>query len=83
MWIMALTVVTVCVVITVIRAFIGPGTPTRLVALDTVNTLVVVAMVILAVVLDQVIFADVAIIYALLAFVTTLYVAKYVQGKKS
>ena len=39
-------------------------------------------MVVLAAVLEQVIFADIAIVYALLSFVMTLYVARMLEGKK-
>jgi multicomponent Na+:H+ antiporter subunit F len=51
------------------------------VALDAINTLVVAAMIVLGVVFHQFIFIDVAIIYALLSFVGTLYIAKYLGGE--
>jgi multicomponent Na+:H+ antiporter subunit F len=72
----------VCAIIVMVRAFIGPGAPTRLVAFDTVNTLVVASLVIAAMMFNHVIFVDVAIVYALLSFAMTLYVAKYIQGDK-
>jgi multicomponent Na+:H+ antiporter subunit F len=82
MWIAAVVVAVICAVITVIRIFIGPGAPNRLVAVDTFNTLVVALMVVLAAVMEQVIFADIAIVYALLSFAMTLYVARMLEGKK-
>ncbi len=82
MWLAAVIVVIACIVITIGKVFIGPGTPTRLVAFDTVNTLVVAIMVVLAAVLDQVIFVDIAIVYALLSFIVTLYVARLLEGRK-
>ncbi len=63
-----------------LRVFLGPTLPDRVVGLDTVNTLVVAAMVVLAVAFEQVIFVDIAIVYALLAYVTTLFIAKYLEG---
>ena len=39
------------------------------------------AMIVLGVVFQQIIFIDVAIIYALLSFVGTLYIAKYLGGE--
>ncbi len=39
-WLPALIAMAVCIVIVLIRVFIGPGAPTRLVAFDTANTLV-------------------------------------------
>lgn len=80
-WLPAAIVVTVCIIIAIVRVFIGPGAPTRLVAFDTVNTLVVAVMVVLAIQFDQVIFVDVAIVYAVLSFIMTLYVARFIEGK--
>jgi multicomponent Na+:H+ antiporter subunit F len=81
-WLPIIIVMVVCIGIAMARVFIGPGAPTRLVAFDTINTLVVASLVILAMMFEQVIFVDVAIVYALLSFAMTLYVAKYIQGDK-
>ena len=81
-WLPIIIVMVVCIGIAMARVFIGPGAPARLVAFDTINTLVVSSLVILAMMFDQVIFVDVAIVYALLSFAMTLYVAKYIQGDK-
>jgi len=81
-WFPAVIAMAVCIIIVVVRIFIGPGAPTRLVAFDTTNTLVVASLVIVGMMFNHVIFIDVAIVYALLSFVMTLYVAKYIQGDK-
>ena len=81
-WLPAAIVVTICIIIAIVRVFIGPGAPTRLVAFDTVNTLVVAIMVILAILFKQVVFVDVAIVYGVLSFIMTLYVARFIEGKK-
>jgi len=82
-WIPAIIVMAVCIVIAVVRVFMGPGAPTRLVAFDTLNTLVVASLVIVAMMSDnRPFYIDVAIVYALLSYVMTLYVAKYIQGDK-
>jgi multicomponent Na+:H+ antiporter subunit F len=81
-WLPALIAMAVCIVIVIIRVFMGPGAPTRLVAFDTANTLVVASLVLAGMMFNQVIFIDVAIVYALLSFAMTLYVAKYIQGDK-
>ena len=81
-WLPAAIVVTICIVIAIVRVFIGPGAPTRLVAFDTVNTLVVAIMVVLAILFEQVVFVDVAIVYGVLSFIMTLYVARFIEGKK-
>lgn len=64
----------------IIRIVFGPTTPDRVVGLDTINTLVVAAMIILGAAYNEVIYIDVAIVYALLSFVGTLYIAKYLEG---
>ncbi|MDT8358147.1 MAG: cation:proton antiporter, partial [Methanomicrobiaceae archaeon] len=68
------------ILVTMVRLFLGPTVPDRVVALDTINTLTVASMIVLAVAYQQTIFVDVAIVYALLSFVGTLYIAKYVGG---
>ena len=81
-WVPAIIAMAVCIIIVVVRIFIGPGAPTRLVAFDTTNTLVVASLVIVGMMFNHAIFIDVAIVYALLSFVMTLYVAKYIGGSK-
>ena len=68
-------------VIAALRLLIGPTAPDRAVALDTINTLVVTGMLILGAAMQEVLFIDVAIVYALLSFITTLYIAKYLEVK--
>lgn len=67
-------------IISVLRIGLGPTVADRVVGLDTVNTLIVASMIVLGAAFDQVVFIDVAIIYALLSFVGTLYVARYLEG---
>jgi multicomponent Na+:H+ antiporter subunit F len=62
------------------RLIVGPTTPDRLVALDTVNTLVSGIMLLLGAVYDSVVMVDVAIVYMALSFVSTLYFARYLEG---
>jgi multisubunit Na+/H+ antiporter MnhF subunit len=49
---------------------------------DTTNTLVVALLVVLAMMFNQVVFVDVAIVYAVLSFIMTLYIARFIEGKK-
>jgi len=81
-WLPVVVAMAVCIIIVMIRVFIGPGAPTRLVAFDTLNTLVVAGLVIVGKMFNHALFVDVAIVYALLSFTMTLYVAKYIQGDK-
>jgi multicomponent Na+:H+ antiporter subunit F len=81
-WLPAIIAMAVCIIIVVVRIFMGPGAPTRLVAFDTTNTLVVASLVMAGMMFNHAIFIDVAIVYALLSFTMTLYVAKYIGGSK-
>jgi len=69
-----------CIIIAFIRLVLGPTIPDRIVGLDTINTLVIVGMVLFGAAFHESIYIDVAIVYALLSFVTTMLVAKYLEG---
>ena len=81
-WLPAVVFLGVCIAIALVRVGIGPTVPDRIVGLDTVNTIIVVAMVLLGAAFREVIYIDVAIVYALLSFVTTLFIAKYLEKGK-
>jgi len=79
MWIAAAIALVIFIIVALIRLVLGPTIPDRLVALDTINTMVIVTMVILGAAFKEVFLIDVAIVYALLSFVTTLFIAKYIE----
>jgi len=70
------------VLIAVLRMLLGPTSADRVVALDTVNTLVVGIMIVLGAYYKQVIFIDIAIVYAILSFVTTIFISRYLEQSK-
>lgn len=70
----------VLMLVALARALLGPTTADRLVALDTTNTLGVAALVLLGAAWGEAIFIDVAIVYAMLAFISTLFVSRYLEG---
>lgn len=77
----AALVLVVLIIGATIRLIIGPTAPDRVVALDAINTLVVGILILLSVSYKQTVFVDVAIVYALLAFVGTLYIARYLEKR--
>ncbi len=79
-WFLTAFVLMLWIILSIVRAVAGPTLPDRVVALDTVNTLMVAIMIVLSVAYKQIIFVDVAIVYALLSFVATLYIARYLEG---
>lgn len=64
-----------------IRIWRGPTNADRMLALEVINILVVTIMITLSLWFEQPVFIDVAIVYALLSFVGTLYVAKLIMGE--
>ena len=78
-WSIAVLVLAVLIIGALIRMLMGPTAPDRVVALDAINTLVVAIMILLGAVYKQVIYIDVAIVYALLSFVGTLFLARFLE----
>jgi multicomponent Na+:H+ antiporter subunit F len=78
----AALVLALMIVLAMIRLAIGPSAPDRVVALDAINTQMVAIMILLSVAFEQGVFIDVAIVYALLSFVGTLYLAKFLTRSR-
>jgi len=62
------------------RLIAGPTLADRAVALDAMNTPVVAMMMLLSVIFDSIVMVDVAIVYAGLSFVGTMFIARYLEG---
>ncbi len=58
----------------------GPTLADRAVALDTMNTFVVALMILLSAFFDSVVMVDIAIVYGALSFVSTMFIARYLEG---
>lgn len=82
MWLPVAITLGACIIVALVRVILGPRAPSRIVGLDTINTLVVASMVVLGAAFEEVIFIDVAIVYAVLSFITTLFIAKYIEKGK-
>ena len=80
-WTAAVVVLAALMLLALIRLVKGPSVPDRVIAMDTINTLVVASMILLSVVYRQTIFVDVAIVYALLSYVGVLFIAKYLGNE--
>jgi len=77
-----LALMSIGLILTLLRLFLGPTAPDRVVALDTMNTIVVCLMVGLGAYYLEVVLIDIAIVYALLSFVSTLFIARYMERTK-
>lgn len=61
------------------RAIAGPTAPDRVAAISIIGTKTLVIITLIARVYGQVYFLDIAMVYALMSFITTIGVAKYME----
>lgn len=64
------------------RAIKGPSVADRIIAINVISTKVTVMILLISIVLNQTGYMDVALIYALVGFITTLSVSKYLAKGK-
>ncbi|MBN2042998.1 MAG: cation:proton antiporter [Candidatus Aenigmarchaeota archaeon] len=69
----------ILVLVCLIRVLLGPTLPDRVVAMDAISTMIIALMVVSGFSFRETIFVDVAIVYAMLSFVSTLYVSRYIE----
>jgi len=79
-YVIVLIALLISIAMAIIRVIKGPTVPDRIVGLDTINTIVIVGMVVFGTAFNEIIYIDVAIVYALLSFISTLFIAKYLEG---
>jgi multisubunit Na+/H+ antiporter MnhF subunit len=65
----------------VYRVFKGPSVVDRTVAGDSIDTLTSVALVVFAIYSGRGIYLDIALILAVLGFISTVLISKYLEGK--
>lgn len=68
--------------LTMMRMLLGPTIPDRVVALDALTTTTAGAMVLYGAITEQAVIIDVALVYAVLSYIATLYIARYLVKKK-
>jgi multicomponent Na+:H+ antiporter subunit F len=69
----------VAVLLCMIRALLGPTASDRLVSVDGMITITTALMVLLGLFLGRGIYLDVALVYAVLAFLAVITVARYLE----
>ncbi len=77
---LAVVILGIAALLMVGRVILGPTVPDRFVAFDSINTIVISAMILLGAYYDSIVMVDVAIVYAVLAYVGTLFIARYLEG---
>ena len=79
---LVILVLMIIAIVPIGRILAGPTLADRVVAMDVMNTLITSLFVILALKFRTIIYMDIAVVYAMLSFVSTLYIAKYIEEKK-
>lgn len=69
-----------CIVL-IYRVAIGPHVVDRVVAADSIDGITVVIMVLFGAISNRAIYLDLALIIALLGFVSTVFISRYLEGK--
>ncbi|ASA77324.1 monovalent cation/H+ antiporter complex subunit F [Thermococcus sp. 5-4] len=75
-----LALIAVATLLSMYRVFRGPTTVDRLVAVDIMTTITTGLMVLFALYYQRMIFLDVALVYAILAFGGVIAFARYMEG---
>jgi len=74
--------VTILILLMVIRIAFSKNVPERIVALDTINTMVIALMIILGVYTRKALYIDIGIVYGIISFIGTLYIARYLREEE-
>jgi len=64
-----------------IRILIGPTVWDRLLGMSLISSQIIVAIVVFAVILDRGFLVDIAIIYSLLGFISSVLIARFIERK--
>ena len=75
-----IVVLTICCFCCLYRIAMGPSAPDRTVSIDALGTVVVGFCVIMAAVTGRDFYMNIAIAWALLSFIGTIALAKYLEG---
>ncbi len=79
-WVIVFTLIALGTVLTVIRMALGPTPSDRAVAVDSMTTITTALLVLLGLFFKRFIYLDISLVYAVLAFIATLAIARYLEG---
>ncbi|MCX6818359.1 MAG: cation:proton antiporter [Candidatus Aenigmarchaeota archaeon] len=77
-----LTLLGIAIFVCAARVIKGPTAPDRVLAADTINSVIIAVIVVFAVYFNNQMFADVAIVYAMISFLSTIAISKYLMEKR-
>jgi multicomponent Na+:H+ antiporter subunit F len=83
MIISALVAVFIAILLVLVRAIIGPGIFNRILAANIIGTQIVIAIALIGQWQQSFFLVDIALIYALINFITTIGLLRYIQHQLS
>jgi len=81
--IVALVIFAVGALLSLIRFALGPTSPDRVVAADTLSVIVTAGLVWVASMLNSTLYLSIALVYGTLAFVGTVAIARTIEGPRT
>ncbi len=76
------TLVALGILFAVIRMILGETAFDRVLGIDVINIIITGLLVVIAGILDSSLYLDIAIVFAILAFLETVVFARYLEGKE-
>ena len=77
-----LMMVGIAAAISLVRIALGPTVPDRVLAFDTLGSIVIAIIALLSLYFGNEMLIDIAIVYALLSLLANLSISKYLSGRK-
>ncbi len=78
---LTLLIISLYIIIVLIRVIRGPSIWDRLLGLNAISAKIIIAIVLLALILDKSYLLDVALVYSLLGFIGTVFIARFIEKK--
>jgi multisubunit Na+/H+ antiporter MnhF subunit len=83
MQMIAVALMVIAITLSTVRLFLGPTTPDRVVAADTLAVITTAGLAGLAALFANPVYLDIALVYGTLAFVGTVAIARAIEGDRS
>jgi multicomponent Na+:H+ antiporter subunit F len=78
----SMVILILALVLSFIRLLLGPGVASKVIALDLIAMLIVAMMVTYSLLTNNPVFLDAAIVLALIAFLGTVALSRYLEGRR-
>ena len=75
----SLVITTIALLLALVRAILGPTTSDRILALDTLGMMLVAIIGMVMLLHETVVYADIALVVAIIGFVGTITMAKFIE----